>query len=182
MRHSSHASATAVGRITSTVQFAAANQPRSGISRLLAPAALAVLLGAIIVVVVTSAGPSSTHSLSTTSTTATIHGLAPYWTVHPGDTYARISEKTGLSIAQLEAFNPDTDPNNLLPGQRLNLWLHPPPPRPKPLGPRFWTVRPGESLGSIAAQTAIGLTKLEQLNPRLNPATLQPGDRVRLRP
>jgi LysM repeat protein len=164
------------------VQFAAANQPRSGISRLLAPAALAVLLGAIIVVVVTSAGPSSTHSLSTTSTTATIHGLAPYWTVHPGDTYARISEKTGLSIAQLEAFNPDTDPNNLLPGQRLNLWLHPPPPRPKPLGPRFWTVRPGESLGSIAAQTAIGLTKLEQLNPRLNPATLQPGDRVRLRP
>jgi peptidoglycan DL-endopeptidase LytF len=149
--------------------------------RLLAPVALAVLLAALVVVVVTSAGGSGPHSRSTNSPQATIPGLAPYWTVHPGDTFALISQKTGLSIAQLEAFNPDADPNNLIPGQRLNLWLHPPPPRPKPLGPRFWTVRPGESFGSIAAQTGINLTKLEQLNPRLKTTTLQPGDRVRLR-
>lgn len=49
-------------------------------------------------------------------------------------------------------------------GQRLNLWAHPPAPRPKPLGPRFWTVRAGESFGSIAAKTGIDLTKLEELN------------------
>ena len=164
------------------MQFAAANQPRGRIARLLAPAALAALLAAIIVVVMTSAGPSGTHSSPTNSPRATIPGLAPYWTVRPGDTYARISHKTGLSIAQLEAFNPDTDPNNVLPGQRLNLWLHPPLPRPKPLGPRFWTVRPGESFGSIAAQTGVNLAKLEQLNPQLKPTTLQPGDQVRLRP
>jgi hypothetical protein len=45
----------------------------------------------------------------------------------------------------------------------------------------FWTLRPGQSFGSIAAATGINITKLEQLNPKLNPATLQPGDLVRLR-
>jgi LysM repeat protein len=43
-------------------------------------------------------------------------------------------------------------------------------------------VRRGESFGLIAAKTGIGIDKLEQLNPRLKPTTLQPGDRVRLRP
>ena len=102
--------------------------------------------------------------------------------MRPGDTFARISEKTGLSVDRLEAFNPHTDPLSLVPGQRLNLWLHPAPPRPKPLGPRFWTVQAGDSFGSIAVRTGINLAKLEQLNPRLKPTTLQPGDRMRLRP
>lgn len=45
----------------------------------------------------------------------------------------------------------------------------------------FWTVRAGESFGSIAAKTGINIDKLEELNPQLKPASLQPGDRVRLR-
>jgi LysM repeat protein len=163
------------------VQFAAGT-PRGRIPRYLAPAALAILLTAVIIVVVTSAGSSGTHSSSANSPHATVRSLPAYWTVRPGDTYAQIAQKTGLTIDQLEAFNPHTDPLRLLPGQRLNLWLHPPAPRPKPLGPRFWTVRPGESFGLIAAKTGINLAKLEQLNPRLKPTTLQPGDRVRLRP
>ena len=101
--------------------------------------------------------------------------------MHPGDTFDEISLKTGLSIDRLEAYNPDTNPESIVPGQRLNLWSHPPPPAPKPLGPLFWTVRSGQSFGSIAAQPGINLQELEQLNPRLKPATLQPGDRVRLR-
>ena len=61
------------------------------------------------------------------------------------------------------------------------LWRHPPKPRPKPLGPHFWTVRTGDSLGLIADKTGINLAKIEQLNPRLKASTLQPGERVRLR-
>ena len=164
------------------MQFAAATQPRGRVPRYLAPAALAILLSAIIVVVVASAGSSGTHSSSANSPHATVRRLPPYWTVRPGDTYAQISEKTGLTIAELEAFNPHTDPRSLTPGQRLKLWLHPPAPRPKPLGPSVWTVRRGDSFGLIAAKTGTNLTKLEALNPRLKPTTLQPGDRVRLRP
>jgi len=102
--------------------------------------------------------------------------------VRPDDTYSLISAKTGLTVAQLEAFNPDVDQFSLIPGERLNLWAHPPAPRPTPLGPLFWTVRSGQSFGSIADQTGIDLARLEALNPGLRPATLQPGDQVRLRP
>ena len=42
-------------------------------------------------------------------------------------------------------------------------------------------VRSGQSFGSIAASTGINIVTLEQLNPKLKPATLQPGDEVRLR-
>ena len=95
-----------------------------------------------------------------------------------------IAAKTGVSVARLQAFNPDVDPLSLVPGQRVKLWLHPPKPTPTPvpLGPLYWTVRPGQSFGSIAAKTGINMLTLEQLNPRLRPATLWPGDRLRLRP
>ncbi len=85
---------------------------------------------------------------------------------------------------QLQAYNPTVDPLALTPGERLNLWQHPPKPhRPKakPPGPTFWTVRPGQSYGSIAAATGISIVTLQQLNPGLKPASVQPGNRVRLR-
>ena len=43
---------------------------------------------------------------------------------------------------------------------------------PKLPGPRFWTVRTGQSFGSVAAHTGINITKLEALNPKLKPTTL----------
>jgi LysM repeat protein len=109
--------------------------------------------------------------------------LPPYWTVRPGDTLARISARTGLSLALLQAYNPNANALALTPGQRLNLWASPPQhrrPHRNP-GPLFWVVRPGQSFGLIAARTKIDITTLEQLNPKLTPSTLQPGDRVRLR-
>jgi LysM repeat protein len=152
--------------------------------RYLAPALLAAVLAVVMVVVFNAPGSSATHPRSSTSAHFRVRHLRPYWTVRPGDTFAQIAVRTGLTINELEALNPNADPNSLLPGERLNLWRHPPPPRkprPKPLGPLFWTVRSGQSFGSIAAATGINLATLEQLNPRLHAAALQPGNRVRLR-
>jgi LysM repeat protein len=109
--------------------------------------------------------------------------IPPYYTVRNGDTLAQISARTGVSVEALQAYNPTVNPLALTPGERLNLWQHPPKPagpKPKPLGPMFWVVKPGESFGSIAASTKIDITTLEQLNPNLKPSSLQPGDRVRL--
>jgi LysM repeat protein len=139
------------------------------------------VLAAIGAVIATSGGTSGSDRIAAIAAPAAPPGVPPYWIVRPGDTYAQIAAKTGLTVAQLEAFNPHTDPLALAPGQRLNLWRHPPAPRPKPAGPRFWTVRAGDSFGSIAAKTGINLDKLEQLNPQLKPNALQPGDRVKLR-
>jgi LysM repeat protein len=161
------------------VQLAAATPPPGRIPHYFVPAALATLLTAVIVVIATSGGASQTsHAISHP---ATVRKLPPYWVVRPGDTYTQIAHRTGLSIGQLEALNPQTGPLSILPGQRLYL-RQPPPPRRRPPAPGSWTVRRGESFGLIAAKTGISIDKLEQLNPRLKPTTLQPGDRVRLRP
>jgi LysM repeat protein len=156
------------------VQLAAATRPRGRVPHYLVPAALAALLAAVMVVIVSSGGGPETASSPAISHPATVRKLPPYWTVRRGDTYSQIALKTGLTIGQLEAFNPHTGPFSLVPGQRLNL-RQPPPPRPRPPAPRFWTVRRGDSFGLIAAKTGISIDTLEQLNPRLKPTTLQPG-------
>ncbi len=150
--------------------------------RYLIPAALVVLLVAMIVVIASSTGGSQGGSSSAGSRAADGGKLPLYWTVRRGQTYAQIAKKTGLSIAQLNTLNPSTDPRSLVPGRRLKLRLDSPVPHPKPLGPRFWTVRSGQSFGSIAAKTAQSIVTLEHLNPQLKATTLQPGDQVRLRP
>lgn len=159
--------------------------PRSKVrpSHFIAPVVLAILIGAVLVVVMKVPG-SDSSSGGQKGAHAAARKLPPYWIVRPGDTLSQISSKTGLTIAQIQAFNPQADPGAIQPGQRLNLWRRPPGSgrHAKPLGPQFWTVRPGQSLGSIASEHHVDLTKLEALNPALRPpATLQPGDRVKLR-
>jgi LysM repeat protein len=162
-----------------------ARQPGRILARLLAPLMLLGVAAAVVLIVSSPPGFLRYSAAGTHSSPAAAHRrLAPYWTVRPGDSFAVIAAKTGLTMDQLEAYNPNADPLALTPGERLNLWQHPPQPhRPKskPPGPMFWTVRPGQSFGSIAAATKINIATLEQLNPKLPPASVQPGDRVRLR-
>ena len=158
-----------------------ATQPRSQTPRFVAFAALVMAVVAVVLIV--AIGPSISVKAASRASAArpATRRLPPYWIVRPGDTYAEVAARTGLSVDQLEVLNPTSDPQALSPGQRLQLWRHPPGPPPKPLGPRIWTVRPGDSLGSIAAKTGTNLDTLEQLNPQLKPTVLQPGDRVLLR-
>jgi hypothetical protein len=162
-----------------------ARRPGRILARLFAPLLLLGVAAAVVLIV--SAPPGflrNTGAGSQAPRPAAHRRLPPYWTVRPGDSFAVIAAKTGLSLDQLQAFNPTVDPLALTPGERLNLWQHPPKPhahRPKPPGPMFWTVRPGQSFGSIAHATRISIVTLEQLNPKLKAASVQPGDRVRLR-
>lgn len=150
--------------------------------RFLIPTGLAVLFFAIIVMIVTTTLGSDPASNSASTLDAVTRKLPLYWTVRDGQTYSQIAQKTGLTVDQLMTFNPTTDPSSIVPGQRLKLRLRMPPPRPKPLGPRFWIVKSGDSFGSIAAKTGKHIIRLQQLNRRLKAEALQPGDRVRLRP
>jgi LysM repeat protein len=142
---------------------------------------LIVLLVAIVVVAATTLTGSSGPSKAEQARAAKLRKLPVYWTVHTGDTYARIAEKTGLTVDELETFNRLVDPSTIRPGQRLKLRLHVPKPKPKPPGPRFHTLRTGESFGSIAAKRGVSILRLQELNPKLKPTALQPGTRVRLR-
>lgn len=141
------------------------------------PAILAALVVAIFAAVAISLSGSGGGPRADA---ATSH-LPPWWTVHRGESYSKIAQKTGLTVDQLETFNPYTNPATIVPGQRLKLRLNVPLPKPKPKGPRFHTVRTGESFGSIASKTHHSIVALQQLNPKLKPTELQPGARMRLR-
>jgi LysM domain len=48
-------------------------------------------------------------------------------------------------------------------------------------GPRRYTVQPGDTPSSIADETGVPLEEILRLNPDLDPQTLTPGQRIRLR-
>lgn len=141
---------------------------------------LAILFVTIVMVVVTSVGGDDEPADASAERQAPRSGPA-YWTVRRGDTYSAIAQRTGLSVDDLETFNRTVDPSTIQPGQRLKLRAKVPSPKRKPLGPKTVVVRAGDSFGSIAAKTGRSITRLQQLNSKLKPSELQPGDRVRLR-
>ena len=47
---------------------------------------------------------------------------------------------------------------------------------------RFYTVKPGDILSTIAAQTGVPAQQIEDLNPEVDPQGLVPGQRLRVRP
>src|SRR5690349_3984154 len=113
------------------VAYAPAPRRRGRIGRFLAPVMLAAVAAAVVLVILNPPRTTGGHRPTARHQAALLH-VPPYWVVRPGDTYAKISTKTGLTVAQLQAFNRDVGPLNLIPGERLNLWRHPPKPRPKP--------------------------------------------------
>jgi LysM repeat protein len=48
-------------------------------------------------------------------------------------------------------------------------------------GQRFYRIRSGDTPSSIAEKTGVPLTQIEALNPDLDPQTLSPGQRIKLR-
>ena len=147
----------------------------------LAAIGLVVLLLAIVVVAATTLTGAEPATSAEKARAAKLGKLPVYWKVHTGDTYVSIARKTGLTVAELESFNPRVNPGAIRPGQRLKLRLKVPKAKPKPLGPRLHTVRTGETYASIARKTGHSATRLQQLNPKRSAKSLQPGDRIRLR-
>jgi nucleoid-associated protein YgaU len=47
--------------------------------------------------------------------------------------------------------------------------------------PKFYVVRPNDTLSKISATTGVSLAIIEELNPSINPDALHPGQRLRLR-
>ena len=109
------------------------------------------------------------------------------YVVKRGDVLSGISEKTGLTVSRLMALNPGLDPLELAPGQRIRL---------RPLSrqaadrarrrrskprPRYYVVRPGDGLSTVAARTGVPQFRLLELNKRAVRHTIVPGQRLKLR-
>jgi LysM repeat protein len=100
-------------------------------ARLMAPLALLLVVGAVALVVLNSniAGGDDGESATTTEQTSTERTTETQpgrpqrrrYTIKAGDTLGGISEKTGVSVEELQALNPELDPQALVAGQRIKL-------------------------------------------------------------
>ncbi len=98
-------------------------------ARYLAPLAIAAVAAATYVIVHRAVADKTTTTASsivlTTSSSTRIAGKAStkakFYFVKPNDTLSRIAAKTGVSLATIEALNPNVNPDTLTPHQRLRL-------------------------------------------------------------
>ena len=95
-----------------------------------------------------------------------------YWyAVQPGDSWSRVSARTGVSVAALKAANPSlVRPPRYWLYVGDSLWIPcgspPPPPPPPPPSCGYWyTVRSGDSWSVIASRTGTSVHGLQAANP-----------------
>jgi LysM repeat protein len=105
--------------------------------RLAAPVVLAIFAIALLILVVTSTGGSTSTPTSRASVekardlgvgrytrqeaSSTPAPQPPTYVVHNGDTLSSISQKTGLSVTRLQQLNRNIDPQALATGEKLKL-------------------------------------------------------------
>lgn len=113
---------------------------------------------------------------ATGTTTVTVTPIAPggAYTVKAGDTLSAIAETHGITLAALEAANPQIENFNLIyPGQVIHF--------PSGTAGSTYTVRAGDNMTVIAQRYGITLAQLEEANPQItNPNLIYPGEVVRI--
>jgi membrane-bound lytic murein transglycosylase D len=96
--------------------------------------------------------------------------------VRAGDTLGSIARRTGISASRLAAENGIDDPRRLRPGQVLVL------PGGAPAPERYYTVRAGDTLYSIAARHGVRVADLARRNGLRDRHKLSIGQRLELPP
>jgi LysM repeat protein len=93
------------------------------------------------------------------------------YVVQWGDTLRNIADRTGVSIYDIQAVNPQIwNPNWIFYGQVINL----------PRSAQYYTVQYGDTLAIIAARYGTSLYSLESLNQLWNPNLIYPGQVIRI--
>jgi LysM repeat protein len=102
------------------------------------------------------------------------------YTVRPGDDLFAIAGRYGTTVAALAVANHIANPNLIFPGQVLTISgnapnMNAPPVGKPPPPPTTYTVRPGDTLGAIAARYGTTVAALAVANHIANPNLIFPG-------
>lgn len=99
-----------------------------------------------------------------------------YYTVEPGNTLWGIAQYFGSSVNDLARFNGITPPYTIYPGQNIRI------PNEALVPPRWYVIRPGDSLWNISQRYGVSYTDLINNNNFDDPNTIYPGQLIRLQP
>ena len=95
------------------------------------------------------------------------------YTIRPGDTLFSLAIQFNTTVQAILAINPGLDPNNLRVGQII--CIPGPTPTQCPPGSTQYTIRPGDTLFSLAIQFNTTVQAILALNPGLDPNNLRVG-------
>jgi LysM repeat protein len=143
--------------------------------------------------VTTYTPPAPTPTVQKTPAKTTPPGRNQYL-VAPGDTFSQIASRHKISQAALQQANPGVNPNVIVIGSSLNIPASAAPPPTSPPPPEQaappsqaiagstgkHTVRPGDTLSSVAASYGVSLTALQNANKGVDPTRLQLGQSLNL--
>ena len=93
------------------------------------------------------------------------------YTVSPGDTLYTIARNYNTTIENILQFNYIANPNRIYPGQIITIPLSPP-------EAIIYTVKPGDSLYSIAQKYGTSVNNLIAFNYLNSPFTIFPGQHL----
>ena len=96
------------------------------------------------------------------------------YTVRPGNTLYAIAQFFGTSVKEIAQANGLVYPYTIYPGQELVL------PVEEIQSPKYYVVRPGDTILSIADRYGLELEELLALNNLENPNIIYPGQILRL--
>jgi len=111
-----------------------------------------------------SSAPSGSNSGAPSPTPAPPAGgsHASSYTVQPGDMLSAIAQRQGVSLAALEAANPQlSNPNYIYPGETIHL------PDSQHGDRSNYSVKRGDTLSGIASSHGVSLAALEAANPQI---------------
>lgn len=98
-------------------------------------------------------------------------GSIPY-TIIEGDSLAKIAMRFGTTVEALRDANPDVNPYDLRPGQRLCV-VQPVTELPECPYENFYVIRRGDTLRSIASAFEVEVREILTANPDISPNNLQ---------
>ncbi len=96
------------------------------------------------------------------------------YTVRPGNTLYAIAQFFGTTVQDIAKENGLVYPYTIYPGQELIL------PVEEITSPRYYVVRPGDTIVSIAERYGLNIDDLLNLNRLENPNIIYPGQILRL--
>ena len=98
------------------------------------------------------------------------------YTVREGDTLWNIAKAYGTTVNDIARYNGIVETDVIYPGQRLRIFV------PEESTPKWYVVRPGDTLTKIAQNFGTTVQRLMWLNDISDPNLIYPRQRLRIRP
>ncbi len=96
------------------------------------------------------------------------------YTVRPGNTLFAIAQLYGTTAMDIARYNGIVYPYTIFPGQKLRI------PVEEITPPKYYFVRPGDTMTNIARRYGIDINELLAINNLEDPNAIYPGQRIQL--